>query len=195
MTYPEPTFSRQAEEAEPVRTGDAGERLGDLFDQHHPRLYRLARRMVTDAEEARDLVQEAFLRAARRPKAVPAGEPDAEAWLVRVVVNLCRDRRRRAKVRSDRADELPNLLAPPPAPESPEGAAVARATVEAALAELAPRRRAVVVLAELEGLSTRAIARLLSITQVTVRWHLAAGRKALARQLLPPDPQVREDLS
>lgn len=160
-------------------TAAAGERLGRLFDAHHQRLYRLARRLSGDAEEARDLVQEAFLRAARRPAAVPGGDTAGEAWLVRVLVNLCRDRYRRSAVRRRSRDRLPLPAAPP----DPAAAAVARATVQSALGELPPRRRAVVVLSELEELPTAEIARLLGVTPVTVRWHLAAGRRQLAEQL------------
>ena len=72
--------------------GAAADRLGVLFDAHHQRLYRLARRMSGSADEARDLVQDTFLRAARAPESVPWGASAEEAWLVRVLVNLCRDR-------------------------------------------------------------------------------------------------------
>lgn len=166
----------------PAKTTEtSAELLAALFDRHHERLYRLALRMSADAEAARDLVQEAFLRAAGR-RALPAGEPAGEAWLVRVLVNLYRDRWRRREVRRRRADSLP---APPPA-DDPERSAVARATVRAGLARLAPRRRAVVVLHELEGLSPRRIARLLGVRPATVRWHLSVGRKELARLLAAP---------
>jgi RNA polymerase sigma-70 factor (ECF subfamily) len=165
-----------------ARAKSPTDRLARLFDAHHERLYRLARRLAADAEEARDLVQETFLRAARRPTSVPGGEPGGEAWLVRVLVNLCRDRFRRREVRDQGRPFLPRPAAQP----SPEAAAVARASVSAALAELPARRRAVVVLAELEGLSSAAIARLLRVAQVTVRWHLSAGRKELAQRLLGP---------
>jgi RNA polymerase sigma-70 factor (ECF subfamily) len=162
------------------------ERLGTLFDACHGRLYRLARRLVSDPEEARDLVQEAFLRAARRLHSLPADDPGAEAWLTRVVVNLCRDRHRRLAVRRRDARHLATPATDPAS--SPEDRAAARSAVEAALATLPARRRAVVVLHELEELGTAEIARLLGVTRVTVRWHLAAGRKDLARQLLGADP-------
>ena len=56
-----------------TRTDVAAARLGALFDAHHQRLFRLARRLSRSADDARDLVQETFLRAARRPASVPAG--------------------------------------------------------------------------------------------------------------------------
>jgi RNA polymerase sigma-70 factor (ECF subfamily) len=158
----------------------ATDRLARLFDDHHERLFRLARRLSSDREEARDLVQETFLRAAGRPAAVPEGQA-GEAWLVRTLVNLCRDRFRRRAVRS-RARRT--LAAEPRQPAHPEAAAVARATVQAALAHLSPRRRAAVVLHELEGLPVAGVARLLGVTEVTVRWYLLSARRELAKLLL-----------
>ncbi len=152
------------------------DRLEALFDAHQPRMYRLARRLSRDAEESRDLVQDAFLRAARRPQAIPVDDSGAEAWLVQILVNLCRDRMRRRVVRERTPDE--KLPVPTAAPD-PERAAVARATVQAALAELPPRRRAAIVLHELEELPVARVAELLGLRQVTVRWHLSAGRKQL----------------
>jgi RNA polymerase sigma-70 factor (ECF subfamily) len=161
----------------------SSDRLAALFDAHHDRLYRLARRMSRDPDAARDLVQEAFLRAARRPAALPALEPDAEAWLVRVLVNLCYDRARRLAVR---ARAQPLEIAAHHA--GFEAATMARLTLSAALARLTPRRRAVLVLRELEGEPVERIAALLGIARVTVRWHLAGARAALAAHLHGSQP-------
>jgi RNA polymerase sigma-70 factor (ECF subfamily) len=157
-------------------------RLSRLFDLHQRRLFLLAVRLAADREEARDLVQEAFLRAARSPRSVPGGDSAGEAWLVRTLVNLCRDRWRRAAVRA-RGRETLQAAAEPAV--HPEAAAVAQATVRAALARLSPRRRAVIVLHELEGQPVRDVARLLGVAEVTVRWHLLAARRELARVLDP----------
>jgi len=159
------------------------DRIAELFDSHQRRLFQLALRLSSDREEARDLVQEAFLRAARQPRAVPAGEPAGEAWLVRTLVNLCRDRYRRLAVRSRARQELTREGRDPREGCHPEETHVARATVQAALEHLSPRRRAVIVLHELEERPVRDVARLLGVTEVTVRWHLLAARRELARVL------------
>jgi len=154
----------------------AADRLGTLFDAHHQRLYRLARRMSGSADEARDLVQDTFLRAARAPASVPAGPPAEEAWLVRVLVNLCRDRWRQTANR----ERLDRSSPPREVESNPEAALVARSVVWRALATLDPRRRAVLVMHELEGVPVDVIARTLGVTAVTVRWHLSKGRRQLA---------------
>ncbi len=151
--------------------------LGRLFDRCHRRLYTLARRMSHDSEDSRDLVQETFLRAARRVASVPTVGSEAEAWLVRVMINLCKDRQRRLVVRQRYARDV----APKVATEDPEAPSVARATVRAALATLPPQRRACIVLRELEGLSVQEVSQVLGLQAVTVRWHLSAARRQLAR--------------
>jgi RNA polymerase sigma-70 factor (ECF subfamily) len=160
---------------------DLRERLGRLFDDQHQRLYRLALRMATDDDAARDLVQETFLRAAERASSLPDDESAAEAWLVRVLVNLCRDRFRRLRVRRDHAAAHPTR----DAVQDHESAVVAASTVRKALERLDPRRRAIVVLHELEGLDDKAVARMLGVSSVTVRWHLAKGRRELAAIIDP----------
>jgi len=182
--------------ATPITTLGAGnpamtsQRIGELFDRHHQRLYGLARRLSSDPEEAKDLVQEAFLRAAKRPGSLPDEDHRAEAWLVRVVVNLCRDRYRRLAVRR-RPDVIHHLQKNKPA--SPESQAVARTSVLAALAALKPRRRAVIVLRELEGLPVAEVAKLLGMNPGTVRWHHSSGRKELARYLQKQEPAEAEE--
>jgi len=161
-------------------------RLAALFDTHYGRLYRLARRLVPSADDALDLVQETFLRAARSPDAVPVGTRNEEAWLVRVLVNIRRDQWRHAAV-CDRFTRNANTGGSEIAVSgcNPEPAIIARATVWKALDLLPPRRRAVVVMYELEGLEISSIASLLGVSSITVRWHLSRGRRELARVVKP----------
>ena len=164
------------------RPADDSARLGSLFDAHHQRLYRLARRLSRTGEDASDLVQETFLRAARHIRSVPPGA-GSEAWLVRVLINIARDRWRRQAVHRR---TLPQQMASAVAPSNPERAVVAHATIWRALETLAPRRRAILVMYELEGIAIPAIATLLEVAPVTVRWHLSRGRRELARVLGVP---------
>ena len=163
-------------------SGHPADRLAALFEAHHQRLYRLARRLAPNADDALDLVQETFLKAARSPASVPAGGTGEEAWLVRVLVNIRRDQWRKAAVR-ERHDR--DMTRSSVVENTQEAALMARTTVWRALNALPPRRRAVIVMHELEELAIPAIATLLGISAVTVRWHLSRGRRDLARVLRP----------
>jgi RNA polymerase sigma factor (sigma-70 family) len=159
---------------------EGGARVGALFDEHHLRLFRLARRLSRSADDARDLVQETFLRAAKSPGSVPSGTACEEAWLVRVLINICRDRWRQSAVRT-RARVEGRMAAA--GRIDPEPALMARSMVWQALDALPPRRRAILILHELEGAAIPAVAGLLGISPVTVRWHLSIGRREMAKAL------------
>ena len=158
--------------------GEDRDRLAGLFDAHHRRLYALARRLSASSEDARDLVQDTFLRAAAAPHRVPYGHE--EAWLVRVLVNLCRDRWRRSRTARKYLDGHPHTQ--DDAPDT-EMALLAHADVWRGMCRLPPRRRAVLVMHEIEGVAASRIARVLGIAPVTVRWHLLQGRRQLAAVL------------
>ena len=165
----------------PVAVPEApADRLAALFDTHYDRLYRLARRLAPTADEALDLVQDTFLKIARAPASVPHGFADEEAWLVRILVNIHRDQWRKDAVRRQYRVEWQRSA---DAATDEEAALLARDAVWRALDALAPRRRAVVVMHELEGLDVKEVAVLLGISAVTVRWHLSRGRRELTRIL------------
>ena len=162
-----------------VRSDDntRADSIGHLFDLHHSRLYRLALRMTRGDDEARDLVQECFVRAIESGFA-PRDAAGAERWLVRVLVNLCRDRARRGTVRQTHAREAVRTEHVPPSSDPGMDAAV-RAAVEA----LPARQRAVVIFHEIEGRTLTETAALLGIAAVTARWHLHAALRSLRKEL------------
>lgn len=166
-----------------VLASHPGERLESLFDTHHDRLYRLARRLAPSTDDALDLVQETFLKAARFPNSVPVGTANEEAWLVRVLINIRRDQWRKKSVRDhhDKVEFGASHLAV--GGRDPEVTLIAKSTLWQALNVLPPRRRAIVVMYELEGLTIPVISALLGISAITVRWHLSTGRRDLAREL------------
>lgn len=160
-----------------------GDRLAALFDAHEERLYRLARRLAASADAARDLVQDTFLRAAKSLGSVPVGLAKEEAWLVRVLVNICRDEWRKTAVRKRSAASLRAGAAN--YPSSLESALMTKRVVWDALDALSPRRRAVVVMREIEGQPVVAIAAVLGVSGMTVRWDLSMARRDLKRALQP----------
>ena len=117
-----------------VITGDPVERLALLFDAHHERIYRLARRLASSADDALDLVQETFLRAARSPNSIPVGMANEEAWLVRVLINICRDQWRKIAVR----DQHDRLAQPVNSGSDPERSLIAKRAIWQALDVLPP---------------------------------------------------------
>ncbi len=163
--------------------GNAVERLTLLFDAHYDRLYRLARRLASGADDALDLVQETFLRAARSPNSVPCGTRDGEAWLVRVLIDIRRDQWRKTASESRALKALLQAGRSAISGREAEAAVLNRAAVWQGLDLLAPRRRAILVLHELEGIGIPALASLLGISAITVRWHLSMGRRELALRL------------
>ena len=170
--------------------GTPADRLSALFDTHYDRLYHLARRLTPSTDDALDLVQETFLRAARSPTSIPLGLMSEEAWLVRVLINIRRDQWRKTAVRRRHAQEVTDFTS---VDNDPEAVFIVRAIVWHALDTLTPRRRAVVVMYELEGLTIAKIASLLGISAITVRWHLSAGRRDLARTLRPQMGETNEN--
>src|SRR5262245_29561239 len=102
---------------------DPSGRLAGLFDAHHERLYRLARRLSRSQDDARDLLQDTFLRAAAHAARVPYGAEHEEAWLVRVMINICRDRWRQIANRA-RHDTAISAIHPATAAD-PEAATIA----------------------------------------------------------------------
>src|ERR1700750_1187685 len=81
--------------------------FGELFRRHRDRLWAVALRTTGNPEDAADALQDALISAFRRAEPY-RGDAAVTTWLHRIVVNACRDRLRRRKVRA--ADPLPDDL-------------------------------------------------------------------------------------
>jgi RNA polymerase sigma factor (sigma-70 family) len=141
--------------------------------------YNLARWLVQNEPDARDMVQEAYLRAFKFFGGV-RGET-GRAWLLRIVRNVCYDHLKKRKVYSSDA-ELENI----PDYNSPESKLQTKsdvAAVRSALASLPEDFRTVLVLREMEELSYREISEITQVPIGTVMSRLARGRQQLAESL------------
>jgi len=169
---------------ERVAAGD--ERAFDLLvERYQARAYRTAWLILRDAEDARDLSQEAFVRLYRSAGRF-RGEARFSTWFHRILVNLCLDHRRKWRLwrRALGSDEqIERLPAEPASPTDRLGREQAAKALWDAVARLAPRQRAVIVLTVQEGLDTREIAAVLGTSEATVRVHLHRAVTALRKTL------------
>jgi len=152
-------------------------------------IYALAYRVIGREDEARDVCQEAFLRAFR---ALPGfkGQAKFSSWLYRITLNLCRDwirRQRRAPVSQmpEDTDVIENAAARGPV-ESIEDLVARReltAVVEEAMALLPEEQRTAIVLKEYHGMTFQEIADLQGCPLSTVKTRLYQGLAVLRRHL------------
>jgi len=164
------------------------ERTGDI--------YGLLFRLTGDAEEARDLAQETFLRAFQAIEKF-RGDADLKTWLYRIAINQARNRwrwwrrrRRDATVSLDatigeREQTVATHLEDANAsdPEQETLARERRDQLREALQGLRSAYREAVVLRDIEGLTYEEIAGTLQINIGTVKSRLARGRLELRRKL------------
>lgn len=151
-----------------------------LFEAGRNRLASLAYRLLGSAADAEDAVQDAFLHwqaADRRLIRAP------EAWLTKVVTNLCLDRLRSAQVRRERAVGawLPEPLLDGDPMLGPAGTFEQRESVSLAvltlMERLSPVERAVYVLREAFSYSHAEIAEILDVSESASQQHLHRARR------------------
>jgi len=165
---------------------DAGLDLGEataLYQRCFGELVGYLDRMLADRGAAEDIAQEAGMRLIDAARTDPHGLRSPRAFLFHVATNLARDQLRR-RVRSDRA--LGELALDEPQGIAAEAVAAAReevAQVSAALAELPPRPRQILLMSRIEGLSHAEIGGRLGIAAKTVENHVGRALAQLAKRL------------
>jgi len=163
-----------------------------LVGRYQRRAYRLAWSILRDAEGARDVSQEAFIRLFQTAGGF-AGRARFSTWFYRIVVNLSVDHRRKGRwwrqvfARGERSDGDGNALDEHPAPTVDPGDALEReralADVWAAAEALSPQQRAALLLQVQDDLPTKDIAAVLGCSEATARVHLHRALSALRRTL------------
>jgi RNA polymerase sigma-70 factor (ECF subfamily) len=153
-------------------------------------IYALAYRQIGREDDARDIVQDAFLRAFR---ALPGfkGEAKFSSWLYRITLNLCRDFMRRARrapfVPTPEGMEITDLASTETAPvESAEDVVTRKDLsrhVARAMGLLPEEQRSAILLKEYHGLTFQEIAELQGVPLSTVKTRLYQGLTVLRREL------------
>ena len=168
---------------------EIGETFETVVIPHLAAGHRLARRLMKDAHDAEDVVQEASLRAFRYFQTFAGG--DGRAWFLRIVRNTCYAwRSHQHQAPTDSFDEEQHSGAK--LQSDPETLLLRTddvALVARALSGLPDHFHQLLVLRELEGLSYRELSEVIGIPMGTVMSRLSRARVALRRALDTELPQ------
>jgi RNA polymerase sigma-70 factor (ECF subfamily) len=183
-------MTRTDEELVERATAGDLESFNQLVARWERPIYALAYRTLGREEDARDVVQEAFLRAYRGLKGFK-GQAKFSSWLYRITLNLCRDwirKERRAPIVHppdgvDPIDLADDQVAPAESVEDLVARREMSAAVSRAMAELPEEQRAAILLKEYHGLTFQEIAEQLNCPLSTVKTRLYQGLSVLRRRL------------
>jgi RNA polymerase sigma-70 factor (ECF subfamily) len=179
------TDESDAELVARVQRGDS-EAFGRLARRYARRAFAVANRLLQNAADAEDVVQDAFIAAVNAIDSFDSGRPFGP-WFMRIVVNkgLTAIRSRTADSRHVRGAALAESDAAAVSTESLVERAEIRDRFRAALQLLPPRQQLIVQLADVEGFTSAEIAGQLAIPSGTVRWLLHEARTTLREALAP----------
>lgn len=159
-----------------------------IIRRYNQRLYRVAVAILRDADEAEDVMQDAYVRAYQHLDQF-AGRSSFSTWLTRIAVNEALARlRRRNRLRPLETEtedgEIPvTFVSDSLNPEQNASKAELGRMLESALLGLPDQFRAVVLMRDVEELSTRETAEALSISEENVKMRLHRGRALMRKQL------------
>ncbi len=186
----QPAMSEALSDQEVVRRVLAGETA--LFEllmrRYNQRVYRVARGILRDDAEAEDVMQDAYVRAYQNLGQFE-GRAKFATWLVRIAVHECLARvQRRARFRSieDETEGVSNmslLASKAPDPERSAASGEASSLVEAAIMGLPESYRTVLMMRDVEEMSTAETAECLNLTEENVKTRLHRAHAMLRRDL------------
>ncbi len=163
-----------------------------LVERHQARAFRLARSILGNDDDARDISQEAFVRLYQSAYRFD-GRSRFSTWFYRIIVNLCIDHQRRSKwwrrllplaSGGDEPDEArTEPVSDEPSPEVEVMRKEMAVNLNDMLNKLSANQRIAVMLQVQEGLSSREIAAILKCSESTARVHVFRGLMQLKKAL------------
>ncbi len=190
-----------ASDVELLERARAGDRdaLEALLARQQRRVYRFGLKMCRDPEDAKDILQETLLAAARGVGDF-RGSSSMSTWLYTIARSFCIKRRRRSKFAPEHEESLSaepggNAAQVPDPGRTPDESLAGReveAAREEAIASLEPMYREVLVLRDVEGLTAPEVAEVLGLTVEAVKSRLHRARVAVRERVAPalgiPEP-------
>jgi RNA polymerase sigma-70 factor (ECF subfamily) len=166
-----------------------GDALDALVRRYERAVYHLAFRTLRDVEDAKDAVQEAWVKAYR---ALASFRPGAKfsTWIFTIVYRVCCDRL--AKRKRFTGDEMPDVADPTPGPAAQYEALDDAARLRRAIDQLPEKYRIVVTLFHLQGKQYEEIAATLGLPLGTVKTHLFRAKDQLRAALSDEVAQRRQ---
>ncbi|HUX02097.1 MAG: sigma-70 family RNA polymerase sigma factor [Phycisphaerae bacterium] len=182
--------ARDADLVRRLQKGDS-RALEELFRRHRDAAYAIAYRLLGNADDALDVVQESFIHVLRGIAGF-RGQSSFRTWLYRIVTHAALDYRRYRALRSSAS--LESESSPEPAavgdrrrsPPDETAAADLRDAIDKALMNVSEKNRVALVLYAMEGMSYKEIGEVLGISVGTVMSRIFNARQRL-RELLAPE--------
>lgn len=183
------------DDAELLAAARSGDRraLETLLARHEAQVYRFGRKMCGDPEDAKDVLQETLLAAARGARDF-RGASSISTWLYSIARSFCIKKRRRSvfapaggerSLEGDAAAEAKRLASNDPNAEEALAGKQVEAALERAIRSLDPKYREVLVLRDVEGLSAPEVAEVLGVGVDAVKSRLHRARLAVREQVAP----------
>jgi RNA polymerase sigma-70 factor (ECF subfamily) len=172
---------------ERLKAGDS-KALDELFRRHRDSAYGIAYRLLGNAEDALDVVQEAFIHVMRGIDSFRA-QSTFRTWMYRIVTHAALDYRRYRAVRSSGSLDTETSAEPAatgpsnPAPDEEAQTRDLRIAINRALENVSEKNRAALVLYAEEGLSYKEVAEVLGISVGTVMSRIFNARQRLKELL------------
>jgi RNA polymerase sigma-70 factor (ECF subfamily) len=186
---PVTSSASRADVVERARAGDVSA-FRELYALHHRQVARQLTFLVPRSD-LEDVLQDVFIEVYKSIRRFE-GKSAFTTWLYRLTVHVAmKSRRKHTRSRLDIVEEVPDRAHEGPTPDEVSLSAERQARVEALLEQLSPKKRAVLVMHDLQGLEAQRIAEILDTNILTVRTRLFYARREL-EQLAKDDPALAD---
>lgn len=185
-------MSDPADEGDLIERARSGDRAAveDLLARHEGQVYRFGLKMCRDAEDAKDVLQETLLAAARGLRDF-RGESSLSTWLFTIARSQCARRRRKAERGATQApvggeaEAALEAVDPGLLPDERAEGRELGGELEVAILALEPSYREVLLLRDVEGLTAPEVAAALGISVEAVKSRLHRARLAVRARMAP----------